>query len=38
MDKKYMLIEALFGLCGRQFVLGVLEEMVVKEETKLRHN
>lgn len=34
MDKKYMLMEALFGLCGRQFVLGYLDEIINKNKIK----
>jgi hypothetical protein len=35
MDKKYMLMEALFGLCGRDFVLGGIMEAIDSERRKV---
>lgn len=29
-----MLVEALFGLCGREFVLGFLDETIEREKLK----
>jgi hypothetical protein len=31
MDRKYMLVEALFGLCGREFVMGCVEDRMEEE-------
>ncbi len=32
MEKKFMLMEAIFGLCGRDFVIGYLNEVIQREQ------
>ena len=35
MDRKYMLVEAMFGLCGRDFVMGCVGDAMDAERRKL---